>query len=82
MSVVTGTSHQRSLADWKKLSREALSLECNAVNIDSTGSPAVLRQRLFDHYNLLHITTPVVETLLLLTLQLPPLILHNILQPQ
>ena len=26
------------------------------VNIDSTGSPAVLSQRLFDHYNLLHST--------------------------
>ena len=61
VSAAAGTSQRRSFADWKKLSREALSLACNAVNIDSTGSPAVLSQCLFDHYNLLHITAPVVD---------------------
>ena len=38
-----------------------VSLTCNAVNIDSTGSPAVLSLHLFDHYDLLHITAPVTD---------------------
>ena len=37
----------RSLADWKELSRESLVLQCNAVNIRATGSPTALVQRLF-----------------------------------
>ena len=72
VSAAAGTSQGRSLVDWKKLSCEALSLACNAINIDSTGSPAVLSQRLFDHYNLLHITAPVVE---------PPVVEPPVVQP-
>ena len=40
----------RSLQDWLKLSKEALRLACNAINIQSTGSQAVLARRLFENY--------------------------------
>ena len=47
----------RSLADWKALSRESLVLQCNAVNIRATGSPTALAQRLYNHFQQLVVTS-------------------------
>ena len=46
------SENTRSLQDWLKLSKEALRLACNAINIDSTGSEAVLAHSLFDNNRL------------------------------
>ena len=52
VNVLLHVQRVRFLEDWLKLSKEALRLACNAINIDSTGSQAVLARRLFDNYHL------------------------------
>ena len=47
----------RSLADWKALSRESLVLQCNAVNIRATGYPTALAQSLYDYLQQIVVAT-------------------------
>ena len=53
------TNNKRSLSDWLELSKEALVLACNALNISSTGSQDILAQRLFVFYSESSPITPI-----------------------
>ena len=41
----------RGLDEWKAMSRESLILQCNAVNIQATGSQSTLATRLFEQFH-------------------------------
>ena len=49
----------RGLDEWKAMSREALVLQCNALNIHATGSQSALATRLFEHFQNLVANRPI-----------------------